>query len=43
MTMFFAVLALDIANPAVMLSLMALMKWLPTVEFHLVQPGRRTA
>ncbi|HEV7435334.1 MAG TPA: hypothetical protein VGO22_10745 [Pseudorhizobium sp.] len=43
MTMFFAVLALDIAIPAVMLSLMALMKWLPTVEFHLVQPGRRTA
>jgi hypothetical protein len=43
MTMFFAVLALDIAIPAVVLSLMALLRWLPRVEFHLVQPGRRTA
>ena len=43
MTMLFAVLALDIAIPAVVLSLMALLRWLPTVEFHLVQPGRRTA
>jgi hypothetical protein len=43
MTMFFAVLALDIAMPAVVLSLMALMRWLATMEFHLVQPGRRTA
>jgi hypothetical protein len=43
MTMFFAVLALDIAIPAILLSLMALLRWLPTVEFHLVQPGRRTA
>ncbi|KEQ06805.1 membrane protein [Pseudorhizobium pelagicum] len=43
MTMFFAVLALDIAMPAVVLSLMALLRWLATMEFHLVQPGRRTA
>ncbi len=43
MTMLFAVLALDIAIPAVVLSLMALLRWLSTVEFHLVQPGRRTA
>ena len=43
MTKLFAVLALDIAIPAVVLSLMALLRWLPTVEFHLVQPGRRTA
>lgn len=43
MTVLFAVLALDIAIPAVVLSLMALLRWLPTVEFHLVQPGRRTA
>jgi hypothetical protein len=43
MMMFFAVLALDIAIPALVLSLMALLRWLATAEFHLVQPGRRTA
>ena len=43
MTMFFAVLALDIAFPAVVLSAMALLRWLGTVEFHLAQPRRRTA
>ncbi|HEX2146234.1 MAG TPA: hypothetical protein VHG11_01105 [Pseudorhizobium sp.] len=43
MTMLFAVLALDIAVPAFVLSLMALLRWLATVEFHLVQEGRRTA
>ncbi len=43
MTMFFAVLALNIAVPAVLLSVMALLRWLPTVEFHLSQPGRKAA
>jgi len=36
-------LALDIAIPALVLSLMALLRWLATAEFDLVQLGRRTA
>ncbi|WP_408004513.1 hypothetical protein [Pseudorhizobium endolithicum] len=40
---FFAVLALDIAIPALVLSLMALLRWLATIEVRFVQSGRRTA
>ena len=43
MMMFFAVLALDIAIPALVLSLMALLRWLATNEVSFIQPGRRTA
>ena len=43
MTMFFATLALDISVPAVVLSLMALLRWLVLAEFRLVQPEARTA
>ncbi|MCB5201762.1 hypothetical protein LH464_04620 [Neorhizobium sp. T786] len=43
MMMFFAVLALDIAVPATVLSLMALLRWVATVEFNFDHPGRRTA
>ena len=43
MTMFFATLALDMSVPAVVLSLMAVMRWLVLAEFRLVQPEGRTA
>jgi hypothetical protein len=43
MMTFFAVLALDIAVPAAVLSLMALLRWLATVEFNFDHPGGRTA
>ena len=43
MMMFFAVLALDIAVPAVVLGLMALMRWLVTLDLQLLQPRRRAA
>ena len=43
MMVFFAVLALDIAIPALVLSLMAFLRWLATAEVRFVQPCRRTA
>jgi hypothetical protein len=38
MTMFFAVLALNIAVPAVVLSIMALTRWMVLLDFHPAQP-----
>ncbi|KKX34249.1 hypothetical protein [Rhizobium sp. LC145] len=38
MTMFFAVLALNIAVPAMVLSIMALARWIVLLEFDPAQP-----
>lgn len=43
MTMFFAVLALDIAFPALVLSLMAVARWVVLLEIHPAEPKGATA
>jgi hypothetical protein len=43
MTTLFAMLALDISVPAVVLSLMALSRWLILPEMYPVESRRRTA
>ncbi|CAN7265496.1 MULTISPECIES: hypothetical protein [unclassified Neorhizobium] len=43
MTTIFAVLALDIAVPALVLSLMALSRWLVSLEIYPVEPRGKTA
>jgi hypothetical protein len=43
MTTIFAVLALDIAIPAMTLSLMALSRWLVSLDLYPVEPRGKTA
>jgi hypothetical protein len=43
MMTFFAGLALDIAVPAMILSLMALLKWMVSLDFDLVMPRGNAA
>ena len=43
MTAIFAVLALDIDVPALVLSVMALSRWLVLPEMHPAEPNGRTA
>ncbi|MFB9951035.1 hypothetical protein ACFFP0_19480 [Rhizobium puerariae] len=43
MTAVFAVLALDIAVPTMVLSVMALMRWLLSPEMYPVEPRGKTA
>lgn len=43
MTTIFAVLALDISVPALVLSLMALSRWVVVLDFYPVEPKGETA
>jgi hypothetical protein len=43
MTTIFAMLALDIAIPALVLSLMALSRWVATLDLHPAEPEGETA